>query len=91
MEKVWDFLNNGQANGMEQILSNASVAGGFQFQTNSTYAVINHLKFQTAKSVRTSGIILASFNAAIALATALGIFWDSYKVAKRADPRFQFR
>lgn len=65
--------------------------GGFQFQTNSTSAVLNELRFAAAKQVRMSIVILASFNVLVAFATALGIFWDSYQAAKKENPRFDIR
>ncbi|KFA78504.1 hypothetical protein S40288_01436 [Stachybotrys chartarum IBT 40288] len=65
--------------------------GGFQFQTNSTSAVLNELRFAAAKQVRMSIVILASFNVLVAFATALGILWDSYQAAKKENPRFDIR
>ncbi|KAK4147184.1 uncharacterized protein C8A04DRAFT_9192 [Dichotomopilus funicola] len=50
----------------------------------------NDLKFSAAKSIRTSTIILAVFNAIAALATALGILIDSYFRKKRNDKNFRF-
>ncbi|TQV99256.1 hypothetical protein V2A60_004738 [Cordyceps javanica] len=64
---------------------------GFQFQANSTNAVINELRFATSKTVRQSAIILASFNAVVGLVLAVGIFGDCYWAAKRADPQMRFR
>lgn len=64
---------------------------GFMFQTNTTSALINELRFATAKSIRTSFVILASFNALAAAATVFGIFWDCYTGAKRSDPTFRLR
>jgi len=63
---------------------------GFQFQVNSTSSVINQLRFATSKSIRQSGIILASFNAAAGLVLAAGILWDCYRAARRADPKLKF-
>lgn len=64
---------------------------GFQFQSNSTDSVINQLRFATSKTIRQSAVILASFNAVVGLMLAIGIFWDCYRSAKRADPQMQFR
>lgn len=68
-----------------------SESNGFQFQTNSTSSVINDLRFAVAKSLRTSIIILASFNVVMAFATAVGIFWDCYATARRSDPNIRLR
>lgn len=64
---------------------------GFGSANNSTTAVINQLKFEVSKSVRTSFTILASFNAFAGAVTASGIFWDCYMGAKRKDPNFRFK
>ncbi|EAQ90590.1 hypothetical protein CHGG_02525 [Chaetomium globosum CBS 148.51] len=50
----------------------------------------NELKFSAAKSIRTSAIILASFNIIAAFATALGILCESYFRKKRNDRNFRF-
>lgn len=55
--------------------------------TETTQAMANALKFATSKSLRTSTIILASFNAIAALATALGIIYGSYTYSKRSQRR----
>ncbi|KUI56765.1 hypothetical protein VP1G_04135 [Cytospora mali] len=52
--------------------------------TEATRAMTNALTFATSKSIRTSTIILASFNALAALATALGIIHGCYTYSKRA-------
>ncbi|KAM3545029.1 hypothetical protein ARSEF1564_002074 [Beauveria bassiana] len=78
----------------EGIIGNGSFTTdwtGFQFQANSTNAVINQLRFATSKTVRQSSIILASFNAVVGLVLALGIFGDCYWSAKRADPKMKLR
>ncbi|KAK8141910.1 hypothetical protein G3M48_009693 [Beauveria asiatica] len=78
----------------EGIIGNGSFTTdwtGFQFQANSTNAVINELRFATSKTVRQSGIILASFNAVVGLVLAVGIFGDCYWAAKRADPKMKLR
>lgn len=51
----------------------------------------NNFRFQTAKSIRTSTIILSVFNVVAAFATAVGILWDGYATAKRNNPKFSFR
>lgn len=51
----------------------------------ATDAMTNALKFATSKSVRTSTIILASFNSIAAFATALGIIYGCYRHKKRAQ------
>lgn len=48
-------------------------------------------RFQAAKSIRTSTIILSVFNVIAAFATAVGILWDGYATAKRNNPKFSFR
>lgn len=51
----------------------------------------NSFRFQAAKSIRTSTIILSVFNVVAAFATAIGILWDGYATAKRNNPKFSFR
>ncbi|ORY71219.1 uncharacterized protein BCR38DRAFT_479737 [Pseudomassariella vexata] len=53
---------------------------------NSTYMVINQFKFLAARSIRTSTIVLATFNTISAAATAAGIYYDCYSTAKRNCP-----
>ena len=64
-----------------------------QAATNSTaqQMIINQFRFAAAKSIRTSTIILATFNAIAAFATAMGILYDSYSRARRNNRRFRFR
>lgn len=57
----------------------------------SQSALINELRFQAARSVRMSTVILAAFNVVAALATALGILWDAYATKKRHDPSYKIR
>lgn len=64
---------------------------GFRFETNTTSAWANELKFAAAESVRTSIIVLAGFNAVAAFVTAVGIFWKSWMTAKRSDPKWNPR
>lgn len=51
----------------------------------------NNFRFQAARSIRTSTIILSVFNVVAAFATAVGILWDAYATAKRNNPKFSFR
>lgn len=53
----------------------------------ATAAISNALKFATSKSIRTSTIILASFNAVAAFTTAMGIIYGSYTYKKRMQRR----
>lgn len=64
-----------------------STGGGRNF----TSAAINNFRFQAAKSIRTSTIILSVFNVVAAFATAVGILWDGYATAKRNNPKYTFR
>ena len=65
--------------------------GGFQFMDNTTSAVINSLKFDVAKQVRSMIIILAGFNVAMAFVLAVIIFRNGYKATQKSDPAFGFR
>ena len=92
MDKALALLEKAADEGLRQINDTAmGELDGFQFQTNKTTSLIDKLKFQKAKSLRTSVIILASFNAVIGLMTVIGIFTDCFTVAKRADPKFRLR
>lgn len=64
---------------------------GFGFQANSSSAFINQLRFAASKSVRTSFVILASFNALAGATTAFGIYWDCYMSARRKNPDFSLK
>ncbi|KAK2065605.1 hypothetical protein LY76DRAFT_216609 [Colletotrichum caudatum] len=68
-----------------------SMRGSYKATNTSTAAIINQFRFQAAKSIRTSTIILAVFNVIAAFATAVGIFWDGYATAKRSNQKFGFR
>src|SRR5262245_43043197 len=58
---------------------------------NSTnQMLINQLKFAAAKSIRTSTIILATFNTIAAFATAMGILYDAYSRERRNNRSFKF-
>lgn len=78
--------------------ADTAAAGGmsgqyYQLATESnttaaaTAAISNALKFATSKSIRTSTIILASFNALAAFTTAMGIIYGSYSYRKRMQRR----
>ncbi|KAL1845928.1 hypothetical protein VTK73DRAFT_392 [Phialemonium thermophilum] len=73
----------------------ATQAGGpsgfVEAATNSSIQqmIFAQLKFAPAKSVRSSTIILATFNAIAAFATALGITYDSYTRARRNKRRLK--
>ncbi|KAI0011152.1 hypothetical protein F4779DRAFT_626676 [Xylariaceae sp. FL0662B] len=73
-----DWSKNSSWSGNSTDLSQAAYSG------NSTFGVINEFKFLAARSIRTSTIILASFNTISAFATAAGILYDSYTTAKRS-------
>lgn len=63
----------------------------YQTATNQTqHMFFNELRFAAAKSIRTSTIILASFNMVAAFATAVGILCDSYFRSRR-NRRLQLR
>jgi hypothetical protein len=58
--------------------------------TNATFnAIIYSLKFAESKSVRTSTIILASFNVLASFTTASSILYDCYWASKRCNPKFK--
>lgn len=86
---IWDGVGS-RADELS-VETGAGSSNGFRFQTNSTSAFSNELEFAAAKSVRTSIVILASFNAIAAFTTAIGIYWDCYSSAKRRDPHFRLR
>jgi hypothetical protein len=52
---------------------------------NATQALINSLIFSQSKSVRTSTMILGSFNILAAFVTASSILYDCYCASKRAN------
>lgn len=86
----WGWLDP-RAEGATNYDGDASLRGPLRAANTSTSALINQFRFQAAKSIRTSTIILAVFNVIAAFATAVGIFWDSYGSAKRNNPKFGFR
>ncbi|CAK7233392.1 hypothetical protein SBRCBS47491_008592 [Sporothrix bragantina] len=67
-------------------------SGIFQAGANETQQqiqFISELRFAAAKSIRTSTIILAAFNAVAAFATACGIIYDAYATRKRNNKRYR--
>jgi hypothetical protein len=64
----------------------------FQAATaNATFTnnLIATLVFAESKSIRTSTIILASFNIVAAFATAASILYDCHWASKRCNPKFK--
>jgi hypothetical protein len=59
-------------------------ASSFNVSKEASQAISNGFKFAASKSIRTSTIILASFNALAALATAMGIIYGCYTYKRRA-------
>lgn len=90
---VWarDDGSGGMDNGM--VMGNEFGGSDFSFgnANSSRTAILNEFRFQTSKSIRTSTIILASFNVLAAFATAVGIIWDNYMTKKRNEPQFKLR
>lgn len=64
---------------------------GFRFETNTTSAWDNELKFAAAESVRTSIIVLACFNTVAGFVTATAILTQSWLKARRIDSKWAFR
>lgn len=69
--------------GTYQLATSAATADS----TSAAYA--NSLRFAASKSIRTSTIILATFNTIVAFATAMGIIYDCYILKRRRDRRTQ--
>ena len=67
--------------------------GVYKAGSNSTTSAMffNELRFAAAKSIRTSTIILATFNAIAAFATALGILYQCYSSKRRNSRNFSFK
>ncbi|KAF3025844.1 hypothetical protein E8E14_014742 [Neopestalotiopsis sp. 37M] len=86
-ESIGSGYSAGSAYAMNMSMSNTSSSLLQASSSNSTYQVINQLKFLAAKSIRNSAIILAVFNTIAAFATAIGILYDCYGRAKRNSPR----
>ncbi|KAH9208353.1 hypothetical protein DL95DRAFT_312022 [Leptodontidium sp. 2 PMI_412] len=75
---------NRTGNPFYQSATNRTGPGG-----NSTFNLISNLVFAESKSVRTSTIILATFNILAAFATACSILYDCYWASKRCNPKFK--
>ncbi|EGZ74817.1 hypothetical protein NEUTE2DRAFT_103894 [Neurospora tetrasperma FGSC 2509] len=73
--------------------SDSSRAGYGMLQSATNPAdsqTFTQFRFAAAKSIRTSTVILASFNTIAAFATAVGILVDTYHREKRENKRFRF-
>jgi hypothetical protein len=57
--------------------------------SRSHESLLASLTFQSRKSIRTSTVILATFNVLAALATAAGILYDCYWASKRSSRNFR--
>ncbi|KAK1989360.1 hypothetical protein LZ30DRAFT_576139 [Colletotrichum cereale] len=91
-EGLWTRGDDNDATTGYESAAGDSVRGPYKATSNSTSAaIINQFRFQSAKSIRTSTIILAVFNVIAAFATAVGIIWDGYATAKRNNQKFGFR
>ncbi|PVH73145.1 hypothetical protein DL98DRAFT_552800 [Cadophora sp. DSE1049] len=75
---------NRTGNPFFQSATNRTGSGG-----NSTFNLISNLVFAESKSVRTSTIILATFNILASFATACSILYDCYWASKRCNPKFK--
>lgn len=60
-------------------------------QTTTQQMFFNELRFAAARSIRTSTIILASFNIIASFATAVGILVDSYFRERRNNRSYRFK
>ncbi|KKY35557.1 hypothetical protein UCDDA912_g04466 [Diaporthe ampelina] len=75
------FSSSADASGASEGASNYNVT------KEASQAISNVFKFAASKSIRTSTMILASFNALAAFATALGIIYGCYTYKRRAIRR----
>lgn len=76
--------------GATTAMANSTGSTTYQLATSpnvTTAAITNALKFAQSKSVRTSTIILASFNTLAAFTTALGIIYGCRSYHKRMQRR----
>jgi hypothetical protein len=64
---------------------------GFFNGNGTNNMIFNQFKNAAARSVRTSAMILATFNTIAAFATAMGILYDSYSRARRNNRNMKFR
>ncbi|CAL3966188.1 unnamed protein product [Diplocarpon coronariae] len=75
---------NGTATSVHQTETDETGAAG-----NSTSNLISNLVFAESKSVRTSTIILATFNILAAFATACRILYDCHRASRRCSKSFR--
>ncbi|KAM4056098.1 hypothetical protein HRG_003020 [Hirsutella rhossiliensis] len=76
---------------LSRALGDSTDADGFMFQSSTSSAINNEMRFAAERSLRTSFIALASVNVVAAAATAVGIFFDCYLQARRKDPGFSLK
>jgi hypothetical protein len=69
--------------------TDSGTGSGKNSSSNAAESFIAALVFAESKSVRTSTIILAAFDALAALATASSILYDCYWASKRCNPKFK--
>lgn len=92
MSHSWDSIQPRAEEFWPRGFENSVVAAqGFNFYSNTSSAFINELRFAAAKSVRTSIIVLASFNVLAAVGVICGVLWDSVVAARKDDSTFRFR
>jgi hypothetical protein len=79
------------ARAIDNIESSADIYKATQAAENNKLGAsfIENLVFAESKSVRTSTVILASFNVLAAFATAASILYDCYWTSKRCNPKFK--
>ncbi|KAG6356950.1 hypothetical protein INS49_014825 [Diaporthe citri] len=65
----------------------SGAASNYNVSKEASQAISNGFKFAASKSIRTSTMILASFNALAAFATAMGIIYGCYTYKRRAIRR----
>jgi hypothetical protein len=78
--------------GLARSQNDESGNGNMGTGMNGTYTTKNIIKalvFAESKSVRTSTIILAAFDALAAFATAASILYDCYWASKRCNPKLK--
>lgn len=69
--------------------TDASAAAAAAAEETATLSLISSLVFANSKSIRTSTMILAAFNALAAFITAGSILYDCYWASKRCNPKFK--
>ncbi len=84
-EKMMNKTMSGNHDGnvLTQLLTNNTTGDG------SKAKIIASLMFAKSQSVRTSTIILASFNILAAFATAVSILYDCYWSPKRSNSKYK--